>query len=264
MAKNILSFTFLTLALLSRGPMIHGQDKAISYSNAANAYYGKQAHLQNTFVYKINEITLNPDSTFAFWSRPHLSCFTWRGYKGTWKRNKDTLLFFDNYQVEEIDTKVNYRRDARQEFVITFRTDKNSALKNRGIKIQYEYDYDAHLDSPEKIFILDPNNSVIIPFGDVPNLDKLSAIRIEYLLEDTEKRYEYLTENKVINNRQTDVPNIINVEFVEKPRKEIVYREIKGAVKNDTLIIVSSAKTRTLLPDYYPDIEFETGYTVNK
>ena len=64
-----------------------------------------------------------------------------------------TLCFFyDNYQVEENDTKATYKKDSRQEFLMTFKTDKRSVLKNKGIKIEYEYDYDAHIDSPEKIF----------------------------------------------------------------------------------------------------------------
>lgn len=256
--------------LLSVGQTTYGQTKAIKFSNNLNAYYNhtrpKDTLLLGLrfFEPKINEITLYPDATFEFWSRPNVSCFTWHSYKGTWKKNSDTLVFSDNYQVDENDTKATYKRDSRQEFVLTFKTDKGSLLKNKSIKIQYEYDYDAHIDSPEKTFSLDANNSIIIPFKDIPNLNKLAAIRIEYLLNYTEKRYNYLTENKTINVKQVDVPNIIDVEFLERPKKEIVYRAIKAVVKNDTLKIISSSKTKIILPDYYRDIEFEDSYSLNK
>lgn len=262
----------VTLTFVFAGQTIYGQDKKIIFSNNLNAYYN-QTRPKDTlkglaafgfFEPKINEITLNPDATFEFWSRPNVSCFTWHSYKGTWKRDNDTLVFSDNYQIEENDTKAIYKRDSRQEFVITFKTDKSSVLKNKSLKVEYEYDYDAHIDSPAITFTLNANNSIIIPYKAIPNFDKLAAIRIEYLLNYTEKRYNYLTENKTINRKEGDVPNIIAVEFVENPKKEIVYRTITAFIKNDVLKIVSNSKTKTILPDYYRDIEFEDSYSLSK
>lgn len=269
MTKLFQLIATLSLTFLSTGQITYGQNKAITFSNDYNAYYSKTRPKDTAigfrfFEPRINDITLNPDSTFEFWSRPNMSCFTWHSYKGTWQKSNDTLLFYDKYQIEENDTKATYKRGSNQEFLITFKTDKGSALKNKSIKIQYEYDFDSHLDNFEKTFSLNSDNSVIISYKDVPNLDKLAAIRIEYLLNYIEKRYNYLTENKPINVKQTDVPNIIDVEFLENPRKEIVYRTIKAVVKNDTLKIISSSKTKTKLPDYYRDIEFEDSYSLNK
>jgi hypothetical protein len=272
MTKYFPFIATLSLVIITTGQISYAQNKAITYSNYVNAHYN-QAKLKDSvkglegfsfFDTKINEITLNPDATFEFWSRPNVSCFTWHSYKGTWKRDKDTLVFSDNYQVEENDTRAVYKRDSRQEFVITFKTDKGSVLRNRRLKIEYEYDYDAHIDSPAITFSLDANNSVIIPYQSFPNLDKLASIRIEYLLNYTDKRYNYLTENKTVNVKQTYIPNIINVEFVERPKKEVVYRTIKAVEKNDTLKIISSSKTKTILPDYYRDIQFEESYSLNK
>ena len=111
---------------------------------------------------------------------------------------------------------------------------------------------------------MDENNSVVISYKDIPNFDKLAALRIEYLLNYTNKRYSYLTENKTINRKEGDVPNIIEVEFVEKPKQEVVYRTITAIVKNDILKIISNSKTKTILPDYYRDIEFEDSYSLSK
>ncbi|MBS0646420.1 MAG: hypothetical protein JSR97_07485 [Verrucomicrobia bacterium] len=272
MTKLFQLIATILLFIITSGQTSYGQNKAIIFSNDLNAYYN-QTRPKDTitglagfrfFEPKINEITLNPDATFELWSRPNVSCFTWHSYKGTWKSDKDTLIFSDHYQVEENDTKAIYKRGSMQEFLITFKTDKGSVLKNKSIKIQYEYDYDAHLDKLEKTFSLNADNSIIIPYKDVPNLNKLAAIRIEYLLNYTEKRYNYLTENKTVNIKQGDVPNIIDVEFLENPKKEIVYRTIKAVVQKDILRIVSISKTKTILPDYYRDIEFENSYSLNK
>lgn len=269
MTKHFQFIVTLLLILTTAGQKIYGQTKAITFRNNLNAYYSETRPKDSLigfrfFEPKINEITLNPDATFEFWSRPHMSCHTWHSYKGTWKRVKDTIFFYDNYQVDELDTRATYKKDSKKQFIITFKTDKNSDLKNRNIKVQYWYDYDAHLENPETTFTLTADNSVVIPFADIPNLDKLASIRVEYLLNFTEKRYNFLTENKTANVKQADIPNIINVEFVEKPKKEIVYRTIKSVVKDGNLKILSTTKTTVSLPDYYRDIEFEDSYAISK
>ncbi len=268
MGKAFLSRTIVLVILISAGQPLCGQSNPITFSNYTNAYFNEKREDVlpglRFFGPQINEITLTSDTTFEFWSRPNVSCFTWKSYKGTWKKYKDTLFFSDSYQVKEIDTKATYKRDSKPEFIITFKTDKGSFLKSRSIKIQYEYDYNAHIDSPEKTFVLNANNSVVIPYTDIPRMDILAALRIEYFLNGTEKRYTYLTENNVINVRKLEVPNIIDVEFVERPGEEMVYRTIKAVVKTDTLKIVSSSKTKTVLPDYSREILFEDSYTLKK
>jgi hypothetical protein len=236
-----------------------------TYRNSLNAYYNKSNLSGNAFFEpKINEITFNTDSTFEFWSRPNMSCFTWHQYKGTWKKEKDTILFYDNYEVVENDMRVTYNKNNKQKYRISFFTDKNSGFKNKEIKIQYVYDYNAHLEDSEKILYLNTNNVIEIPFHDIPNHDKLAAIRIEYLLNYKEKRFGYLTENHTINVRNGDLPNVIGVELVENPKKEIVYRKIKAVIQNNTIVIVSTTKNKTMLPDYHEEIMFEDSYALDK
>lgn len=270
MTKIFQSTVLLTLILFTTGLTTRGQNKAITYINYKNAYDNK-TNPEDTvllgfrvFEPKINEITLNPDATFDFWSRPHVSCFTWQSYKGTWEKINDTLLFRDHYQVDENNIKESYKSDSRKEFILNFKTDKGSSLKNKNITIEFDYDFDSQIDSQEKSFTIDANNSVIILFKDVPNLDKIAALRIEYLLNFTEKRYTYLTENKTVNIKENDLPNIINVEFIERPKKEIVYRTITALVKKDKLKIISISKTKTTLPDYKSEIQFEESYSLKK
>jgi hypothetical protein len=191
-----------------------------------------------------------------------MSCFTWSNYRGTWKRDKDSIFFYDDYEVNERETRATYKKDSKQELIITFKTDRASDLKNRNIKIEYWYDHNAYLGNLEKEFTLNANNSIIIPFSDIPNFDKLSSVRIEYLFNFTEKRLSFLTENAKANIKESDIPNIIDVEFVEKPRKEVVYRTIKGIMRGSNLIILSTAKTKIVLPDNRRDIDFEDSYTL--
>jgi hypothetical protein len=237
------------------------QDKTLIFQN-----FGTPTSLGKDTFYsqKIHSVTLNPDNTFEFWSRPHISCFTWHGYSGTWKIENDTIIFSDQYEVKQEDTKASYKSDTKQSFVLSFKTDKNSKLGNRRIKVQYVFDYGAHLVEPETIFSIRPDNTIEIPFKDIPNFKLLSAIRIEYKLNGSEAGCYYLTQNNPLNTMETDIPNIINIEFVEQPKTEIVFRTVKGIIKNDTLIIVSINKTKTILPDYYRDLEFENNFSLRK
>jgi hypothetical protein len=256
-----LSMRIIPSLLLLFAQDLSAQWKSVTYSN-----YGELTTIGNYSFRssKIHEITLNPDKTFELWSRPHISCATWREYKGTWKQKKDSVIFSDHYEVIEADAEVTYQRDITGYFYLNFKTDRSSALKNREIKLEYIYDFDAHIDNIERSLRLDTDSSMIIPYSFIPHLSKLAAIKIEYQLTPLEKRYAYLTENKTLNMKEKEIPNIINVVFVEKPKKEIVYRTIKAVVRESKLTIISSSKTKTTLPDYYRDIEFEDGYTLTK
>jgi hypothetical protein len=251
----------LIITSLIVGHNLYSQKKPLIFQNFGTpTTFG----IDTFYSQKIHQVILNPNKTFEFWSRPYISCFTWHEYKGTWRKEKDTLIFSDQYEVKEEDTKASYKNDSRQSFLIFFKTDKNSVLRNKKIKVQYVYDYDAHLDEPEIMFDIKPDNTIEIPFKDIPNLNKLSAIRIEYELNFKETRYNYLTQNNPLNNKRSEVPNTINVEFVDSPKNEIVYRTIRGIIKKDTLKIVSTTKTKTILSDYNQDIEFENNFALRK
>jgi hypothetical protein len=267
--KSLISSTILIFF----GQILFAQNKLVTYSNPQNTYYNKdtsnsvkEGPLKGVafFEPKVNEITLNNDSTFDFYSRPNVSCFTWQEYKGTWKKSKDTILFYDNYEVVENDVRVIYKKNNEHKYHIHFFTDKKSELKNKEIKIEYVYDYSAHLKDVEKLLHLNKNNELEISFQDISSIYKLAAIRIEYLLNDNQKRFGYLTQNKILNIKNGNLANIIKVEFVENPKKEIVYRTIKGLVQNGALVIVSTTKSKITLPDYHSEIMFEKSYALDK
>lgn len=251
----------LLILFLSFWQSSFSQDKQLIFQNFGTpSIFGKDTF----YSQKIHQITLNPDKTYEFWSSPHIGCLTWHQYKGTWKKEIDTLIFYDQYEIKEEDTKASYKSDSRKSFLISFRTDKNSELRNRILKVQYVYDYDANLEESEIMLDIKPDNTIEIPYNDIPNFKKLSAIRIEYKLNFNETRYNYLTQNNPLNIKKSDIPNVINVEFIEHPKKEMVYRIFKGVIQDDTLIIISATKTKTLLPDYVHNIEFENNFVLKK
>jgi len=243
----------------------YSQTHYVSYKNDKHAYYNNAGQLQGFSESRINEVTLNSDSSFEFWSRPNVSCFTWHEYKGSWKKPSDTIRFYDSYEVVENDSRIIYKNNNEQSYNIGFSTDKNSVLKNKNVKVQYVYDYDSHLEDIERLFQMAENNTVEIPFNTIPNFNKLAAIRIEYQLTDNDKRYGYLSENsRFLNVKTRDLSNVISIKFIENPKKEIVHRVITGVIKNDTLIILSQIKSKISLPDYNGDIVFEDSYPLYK
>ena len=120
------------------------------------------------------------------------------------------------------------------------------------------------LQKPTESWTEIADNTIEIPFKDIPNRDKLASIRIEYLLNYNEKRFSYLTQNNTLNVRNGDLPNVIGVELVENPKREIVYRKIKGVIQNTSMVIVSTTKNKTMLPDYYREMLFEDSYALGK
>jgi transposase-like protein len=243
--------------------MFFSQEKPIVYVNNAKAYHNKDYSWfsnERSFC----DLTILPDSTFSFYSRPYTSCSTWNEIKGKWKKENNTYTFLSQYEVSENDTRFIFSNDLTKKYLLKFKTDKNSELKNRSIKIDYWYDYDAKIDHVEKTMNFNEDNSIEIPFKEIPNHKKLASIRIEYYLSANEKRYAYITEGNIANVKEKDIPNIVEIEFVEQPIKEIVYRTTIGKLDGEKLEIISSSKTKISLPDYLKEIDFEKYYELRK
>lgn len=251
------------LILILFTQFLFSQEKPVVYENDAKAYYNKNYNW-NSNELSFCDLTISPDSTFSFYCRPYSSCFTWHEIKGKWKKEKNIYTFLSQYEVSENDTRLIFSKDSLKRYLLNFKTDKKSELKNRNIKIEYVYDYDAKKEDIEKIYSFNNNNSIEIPFTEIPEHKKLASIRIEYFLSANEKRYAYISEGKIVNEKEKDIPNIVEIEFVENPIKEIVYRTTIGKLENEKLEIISSTKTKTSLPEYLIEIGFEKYYQLRK
>jgi len=235
------------------------QVKPVIYSNHGQAL---KSEIGTFYSNKIHEIILSPDATFKFWSKPGTSCFLWRSFTGTWKKDNDTLYFSDEYQIVQDDVTTTYRKNKRQSFLIDFHTDKGHHLDNKQIHITYIYDYHSQLPDVPGYFTLTANNTLEIPFKDISKYHQLTSIKIEYQLNDSLKRIDYLTTNQSVNLRQHDIPNIISVVFVERPKNEMIHRVTKGVIRDSKLFIVSTKKSVSMLKDYGEDFKFEDGYVL--
>lgn len=242
---------------------LFSQEDPTVYENDSKAYYNE---IFNEFSNERSfcDLSLFPNHTFSFYSRPHLSCSTWQEVKGNWTKRKNIYTFLSQYEVVENDTRFKFNSDSLKRYLLKFRTDKKSELKNRIIKIQFMYDFDSELDDINKTMSLNESDAIEIPFLGIFNQDKLASIRIEYQLSSSEKRYSYITENKTVNIKEKDIPNVIEIVFVEKPIKEIVYRTTVGKLEGERLEIISSTKTKPNLPEYLQEIGFEKYYQLRK
>jgi hypothetical protein len=243
--------------------VIFSQEKVFVYENNAKAYYNKNYNMYSN-ERSFCDLTISPDSTFSFYSRPNASCFTWYEIKGKWKKENNIYTFLSQYEVNEIDTRFTFNEDFTKRYLLKFRTDKKSELKNRSIKIEYNYDFDSKIKDIKKVMTFNQDNSIEIPFIEIPNLDKLAAIRIEYQLSPSEKRFGFITENKMVNIKVKEIPNVVEIEFVEEPKKEIYYRTTIGKLENEKIEIISSTKTKTSLPEHLTEIGFEKYYQLRK
>jgi len=254
---------FKVLFFLLFTQFFFSQEKPIVYVNDAKAYHNKNLS-EYSNERSFCDLTISPDSTFSFYCRPNMSCWTWQEIEGKWKKENNIYTFLSQYEVSENDTRFTFNKDLTKKYLLKFRTDKKSELKNRNVKIEYVYDYDAEIDDVEKTMSFDINNSIEIPFKEIPNHKKLASIRIEYYLSESEKRYAYITEGKTVNEKEKDIPNIVEIEFVEKPLKEIIYRTTIGKLDGEKLEIISNEKTKTNLPEYLGEISFEKYYELKK
>jgi len=257
-----MKFRIIFLILFTQ--YLFSQEKPIVYSNDAKAYYNKNYSCWNSNERSFCDLTISPDSTFSFYCRPFYSCSTWNEIKGKWKKEKNIYIFLSQYEVSEKYVRITFRKDSAKRYLLNFRTDKNSELKNQNIKIKYIYDYDGKSDDIEKIMSFNQENLIEIPFTEIPNQNKLASIYIEYLLSASEKRYACITEGSFPNIKDKDIPNIVEIEFVEKPIKEIVYRTTIGKLEGEKLEIVSSTKTKTSFPEFLTEISFEKYYELRK
>lgn len=249
---TILSFTIFILCF--------SQEK---YVNDSTAYYNSKS--KEPFGYinnpSINEIYINSDNTFEMWMRPHNSCFTWQEYKGTWKKNNDSITFTNQYEVKEADSYEILKKNNSDKFTISFKTDSKKIIANQSISITYEYDFDSKINSDNSFeFTTNKNGIIEIPINKIPNFDKVASLKYKFQYKQR-KIDGYITESDYVNKKTKEIPKDIVVVLIENPKKETVIRTVKAILKDSKLYIISSNKTKTNIKDFYNQWKFEKIYT---
>lgn len=242
------------------GYSVFGQETPISYVNNERAKDSSAMGID--WDERISEITLKSQTEFEFRSFPMTSsCLTWREYSGTWEKKNDTIIFSDNYELIENDTRLKFVNKSNENYyTLNFKTDKNSLLTNKNIVIELVYDFDSGLKDKKMNMELDNEYSLTIPFNNIPDRKKLASFRYEYELRNGDKRYGYITESDTVNVKENDLQNYVEITIVEIPKKEIVYRTTKAIIIADKLKIVSTEKTESDLTDFTEKIKFKENY----
>ena len=254
--KNI----FAILISLLIGQSIFGQKTPISYVN----YEKVKDNSNNPLVVdnRISQISLTSKTEFEFWSYPvPSSCLTWREYNGTWERKNDTIFFYDKYEIIASDSEFSFSTSDKNKFYqLEFKTDKGSELTSKNINIAFVYDLGSDWDFEEYEMTLENDFSLKIPFENIPNINKLASIRFLYYLENGEKRFGFISADDTITEKEKDLPNLIEVTFIEQPEKEIVNRITKAILIDDRIKIISSQKNNTNLADETSELIFKDYY----
>ncbi len=256
--KNI----FAIIISLMIGHSVFGQKAPKSYVNNERAKDSSAIGID--WDERISEITLTSQTEFEFRSFPMTSsCLTWREYNGTWKRKNDTLIFSDQYDIIENDTRLKFSSNANENnYLLKFNTDRSSILGNKSIIIELVYDFESGLKSTKLNLELDNKISLKIPFENIPNREELASFRYEYELTNGDKRYGYITENNTVNVKEKKLPNFIEVTIVENPKKETIYRTTKAIIDEKKLKIISIERTESDLPDHIKNIAFKESYGI--
>jgi len=84
---------------------------------------------------EFSELNLNPDNTFNFHHYNMRSCWTWYSVHGTWRVDKEKIIFTDTMHWEEENLKFDTSINHTDFVLIKIKNDKGTPLK--GIEIKY-------------------------------------------------------------------------------------------------------------------------------
>jgi hypothetical protein len=209
----------------------------------------------------IHQININENQTFEFRSIPNISCFTWREFKGTWKQKGNLITFKDSFKLQAADIEFEQKNIADNDFFeLSFKLDAKSAYSNQSIKISFTYDYDSKIKDVDSIYTTDKIGRIIIPFNKIQNRESLTALRIETKLLNGIKRWNYFTTNKIVNEKENDLPNKILVNIVSKPYEETIVRTTKASISENKISIISSKCEKGKLQNFINDLKFGSEY----
>jgi hypothetical protein len=213
------------------------------------------------FPVLIHQINMYDNFSFQFRHIPHISCFTWREFKGAWKQHGDTIIFTDSYSLEEADIKFEHSTNKQNKFYdFLFTLDSKDKYSNNPVQISFVYDYDAKIEDKKIIINTDSSGNIRIHFKEIQNLDQLTAFRIEVISKYSKNKWNYFTTNDAVNVRKEELPNIITVNILSNPYKKIAMRETMAILSKDGLYIISSKSEESKLPNDFNRLYFGSNY----
>jgi len=211
----------------------------------------------NRMIHQINLLT---DSEFEFRSIPSISCLTWKEFNGTYKIKNDTIVFTDKYLIENPDMIFTSKTDQNAKlYRFNFRYDNKQNIEGREIEISFVYDFDSKLKDISKTYTINTDYTIEIPFDKVENRDELTSFKIILNPNTSWIIWNYFSVNEFANKKEQELPNIIDITFIAKPKKEKVTRKTTGIINENTILIISCS-SKSNLKNYSDLILFEQNY----
>lgn len=212
----------------------------------------------------IHQIKLNKNGTFEFRSPPENGCLTWREFKGTWTQKRSTLILTDSIRVQTKDIEFEHNNISDNRYYdLIFKVDSKKIFANKPIQITFIYDFESEIKNTVVNYNTDINGRINIPFDNITNLNFLSAFRIELMLENGEKRWDYFTTNNYVNRKEKDLPNTVIANIKSALLKKTVIRTTKASISGENLQIASSKSQKSKLSQLITPLAFGTSYKLS-
>jgi len=212
----------------------------------------------------IHQIKLNKNGTFEFRSPPEIGCLTWREFKGTWTQKRSTLILTDTVKVQTKDIEFEHNNISDKKYYdLIFKLDSKKMFADKPIQITFIYDFESEIKNTVSNFTTDTNGRINIPFKNIKNLNFLSAFRIEVMLENGEKRWDYYTTNNYVNRKEKDLPNTVIANIKSSTYKQTIIRTTKASISGEELQIASSKSQKSKLSQLVTPLAFGTSYKLS-
>jgi len=234
--------------------------KSYDANKKSEVIYENSCSTSDRYHRTIDQINLQTDTKFEFRSIPSVSCLTWKEFNGTYKIKNDTIVFQDKFTLANPDMEFKSKSDNKMKsYIFNFQYDDKQKIDGREIKISLVYDFDSKIKDIEKLYVIDSNYRIELPFSDVPNQDKLASFKIDLNPNTSRKISSYFTTSEIANIKTNELPNIINIIFIANPKTEVITRITKGVIDKSTIRIISSNSDYSL-KNYSDILLFKKNY----
>jgi hypothetical protein len=233
--------------------------KTYNMSDDSDLIYENSLTESERYNRTINQIDLK-DSTFVFYNRPKINCGFWADFSGIYKVQNDTITFLDKYQLVKPDMEFTSNTDRKiKSYIFNYKYDNEQKLEGREIKIKLVYDFDSKLKDISKTYTINNNHTIEIPFEEIRNHNELTSFGIVLNPNTSRIIWSYFSVSEFVNEKEKDLPNIIDITFISKPKKEEVTRITKGIINENEILILSS-RSKSSLEDNSDLISFKRIY----
>lgn len=202
-----------------------------------------------TYIHQINLLEKNK---FEFRNSPSYMCSGWKEFYGNYEIKNDTILFTEEFELEESDFKIT-ETSSSENFVLHFKSKKGDLTSIRNVELSFNYvTYDGltRMDFNQVIkqYKTDINGRIEIPINKIPNHDYLSYIEFSIFIDEkTERSGLYSGSDLPLLGVNIMTPKVtVSINILKNPKKENVTRKTIGILDEETIRILSCTTKHNL------------------